>query len=271
MQLDFWLVKMTVYINDIAVIGPGLVNRTETLSILRGQSYWTNQDMPQLKPEMLPANERRRTTPVIKLALECIQGLLRDYDDLQTVSTVFASSDGDLEIADKMCAALAEDKKIISPTLFHNSVYNAPAGYWSIAALMKGASTSLSAGDATFMCGLQEAVAQVEVDGGTVLFVAYDYPAPYPLDECRHFDYPLALALRLGEVAEYKVLGTLELKGLDKDTKVSRCRNVSLEPLREALPIGCGLPLIEALARRARMQLIMPYLRDKKFLVTVSH
>jgi len=262
---------MTVYINDISVIGPGLINRADTLSILRGESKWNYHDVPKLKPEMLPANERRRTTPLINLALECIQGLLRDYDDLRSVSTVFVSSDGDLAIADKMCVALAKDNKIISPTLFHNSVYNAPAGYWSIAALMKGASTSLSAGDASFMCGLQEAITQVEVDGGTVLFVAYDYPVSGQLDKCRHFDYPLAIAFRLGDAAEYKVLGTVELKGVQKDVKVSRCRNISLEPLHEASPIGFGLPLVEALARRARMQVVMPYLRGEEFCVTISH
>lgn len=262
---------MTVYINDISVIGPGLIDRTDALSILRGDSDWNYQDMQKLKPDMLPANERRRTTPLINLVLECIQVLLKDYDDLRTVSTVFASSDGDLAIADKMCTALAEDVKIISPTLFHNSVYNAPAGYWSIAALMKGASTSLSAGDASFMCGLQEAITQVEVDGGTVLFVAYDYPVSGLLDKYRHFDYPLAIALRLGDIAEHKVLATIELQGAQKYTKVSKCRNVSLEPLRKALPIGVGLPLVEALVRRARMQVVMPYLRGEEFCINISH
>ncbi|HED33708.1 MAG TPA: hypothetical protein ENJ08_05740 [Gammaproteobacteria bacterium] len=262
---------MTVYINDVMVVGPGLVDKEQARSILCGQSKWVYEQMPPLKPEMLPANERRRTTPVIKLALECIQGLLRDYDDLQALSMVFASSDGDLEITDKMCAALAEDKKIVSPTLFHNSVYNAPAGYWSIASLMSGASTSLSAGDASFMCGLQEAVTQVEVDGGTVLYVAYDYPAPDMLDASRHFDYPLAIALRLGAEAEYKVLGTLALESQEKETIQSNCRNVSLEPLRKASPIGSGLPLVEALVRRARMQVVLPYLQNAKFRVSISH
>lgn len=262
---------MTVYINDISVIAPGLVERSNSLSVLRGECNWHFQDLPQLKPEMLPANERRRTTPLIKLALQCIQGLLKDNDDLQNVSTVFASSDGDLEITEKISAALAEDEKMVSPTLFHNSVYNAPAGYWSIAALMRGASTSMSAGDATFMCGLQEAITQVEVDGGTVLFVAYDYPAPPLLNECRHIDHPLAIAIRLGQVAEHKVLGTVSLEGPEKEAKVSSCRNVSLELLRKANPIGCGLPLIEALTRRARMQVILPYLRDENFRISISH
>jgi len=262
---------MSVFVNDVVVIGPGLIDQTLSRSILSGQCSWKHQGMPLLKPEMLLANERRRTTPVIKLALECIQGLLRDYDDLETVSTVFASSDGDFEITDKICAALTEEDKIVSPTLFHNSVFNAPAGYWSIASLMRGASTSLSAGDATFMSGLQEAVTQVGVEGGTVLFVAYDYPGPVFLDTCRPFDYPLAIAMRLGDTAEHKVLGTLELDGVNEEAMMSNCRNVSLESLRKGSPIGYGLPLIEALIRKARMQVVLPYLMDKKFKILVSH
>ena len=262
---------MTVYINDISVIGPGLTETENTKSIICGESNWTYLDMHQLKPQMLPANERRRTTMVIRLALECLQGLLREHDDLQSIATVFASSDGDLGIVDNICDALAKEDKIVSPTKFHNSVHNAPSGYWSIAASMKGPSTSLSAGDATFMCGLQEAITQVEVEGGTVLFVAYDYPAPQRLDVCRGFRYPLAIALRLSDVAENKVLGTIKLEGLDTVEKISRCRNVSLEPLRQALPIGCGLPLVEGLARRARMQLFLPYLRDEIFRISISH
>jgi len=262
---------MTVFINDISVIAPGLVDRSLTRSILRGDEHWAYEDMPPLKPEMLPVNERRRTTMVIKLALECIQSLLKDHDDLKTVATVFASSDGDLGIVDKMCSALAEENKIISPTLFHNSVHNAPAGYWSIAASMKGPSTSLSAGDETFMAGLQEAVSQVEIEGGTVFFVAYDYPAPELLDSCRHFEYPLAIAIRLSDLAEHKVLGTIKLDGPDTVAKVSRCRNVSLENLRKASPVGCGLPLVEAIVRRARMQVVIPYLQNEAFRVSISH
>ena len=262
---------MTVYINDVSVIAPGLTDKEKTRLILSGDDAWSFENMPPLKPEMLPANERRRTTNLIKLALECMQHVLKDSDDLNTVSTVFASSDGDLGIVDKLCSALATEDKMVSPTLFHNSVHNAPAGYWSIAASMKGPSTSISAADATFMSGLQDAVAQVEIEGGSVLFVAYDYPAPPLLDHCRHFGHPLAIALRIGDTAEHKVLGTIDLKGRIVDAEVSVCRNKSLEVLRAATPVGCGLPLVEALIRRARMQVNLPYLRGEVFQVVVSH
>lgn len=262
---------MTVYVNDISVVGPGLVDRETSMAILRGEENWKYEELPKFKPDMLPANERRRTTAVINLALQGIQQLLREHDDLQSVATVFASSEGDLNIVDKMCIALAQEEKIISPTVFHNSVHNAVAGYWSIAASMKGPSTSLSAGDATFVCGLQEAVSHVEVEGGTVLYSTYDYPAPPMLDTQRHFGYPLAIGLRLGSEPEFKVLGSLTLKGRIQDSKESHCRNSSLESLRTAVPTGCGLPLIEALVRRARMNVVLPYHQGDNYQIIISH
>ncbi|MEJ2398209.1 MAG: beta-ketoacyl synthase chain length factor [Gammaproteobacteria bacterium] len=259
-----------VYVNGVSVIGPGLTDVTLTRSILRGEQHWQHAALPALKPAMLPANERRRTTTLIKLALQAMQGLLRENDDLGAVSSIFASSDGDLEIVDKMCRALARQDKLVSPTVFHNSVHNAPAGYWSIAASLPGASTSISAADATFMVGLMEAMTKVLTDPGVVLYVAYDNPAPEPLFSKRPFAFPLAIALRLGTVAEPGVLGTLTLKG-ETDKPYTRCRNLSLEPLREGVPPGFGLPLVEALCRRARMEVDLPYLSGKSYAVTVSH
>lgn len=261
---------MMVYVNGISVVGPGLIDPEQTLVTLGGGKAWQYEAMPQLKPTMLPANERRRTTGLIKLALQGVQVLLREYDDLQTVETVFASSDGDLEIADKMCATLADDNKTVSPTVFHNSVHNAAAGYWSIAASMKGSSTSISAADATFMAGLMEAMTRVITEENVVLYAAYDYPGPPRIHDKRPFLYPLAVALRLGPIAEPGVLGTLELQGIT-DKHETRCRNHSLEPLRTGVPSGRGLPLVEALCRRARMQIVMPYLSGKLYSVAISH
>ena len=115
---------MTVFVNGISVIAPGLIETVRTRSILRGDEPWCFEEMPPIKPDLLPSNERRRTTNLIRLVLESMQHLLGESDDLHPVSTVFSSSDGDMEIVDKLCGALARDDKMISPTLFHNSVHN---------------------------------------------------------------------------------------------------------------------------------------------------
>ena len=261
---------MKIYVNGLSVIGPGLHDTQSAQTILRGEKHWHYETMPSLKPAMLPANERRRTTSLIKLSLEAMQDLLRDNDGLNSLSSVFASAYGDLDIADKMCSALAAREKVISPTVFHNSVHNAPAGYWSIAASLRGASTSISAGDATFMVGLMEAVTRLMTEHNVVLYVAYDYPGPERINARLPLAYPLAIALRLGSTPEPGVFGTLTLKG-EADKPLTRCRNISLDPLREGMPTGAGLPLIEALCRRARMEVDIPYLADKTYSVIVSH
>jgi hypothetical protein len=69
----------------------------------------------------------------------------------------------------------------VSPTKFHNSVHNAAAGYWTIAAECTRPYTSLSAGEQSFGAGLLEACMQALSENENVLLVAYDIDARGPL------------------------------------------------------------------------------------------
>jgi hypothetical protein len=69
----------------------------------------------------------------------------------------------------------------VSPTKFHNSVHNAPAGYWSIATGCMESSTAISAGEATFGAGLLEAALLAQRESRAVLLAAYDIAAAGPL------------------------------------------------------------------------------------------
>ena len=80
---------------------------------------------------------------------------------------------------------LATDGREVSPTRFHNSVHNAPSGYWAVATGSREPSTSLCAYDASFAAGLLEAAAQATVDDRPVTLVAYDLPYPEPLQRAR--------------------------------------------------------------------------------------
>ena len=247
-----------------------MIDPDTSLAILQGQQAWQADTMPNLIPSLLPANERRRVTAIIKLALQTIQPLLKPNDDLGSIATVFASSYGDMAIVDKICCALDTDEKMISPTQFHNSVHNAPAGYWAIASSMSGPSVSLSAGQYSFSVGLLEAISQVCVENDSVLLVAYDEPLPDCFGTPPMIDVPLGIAMRLGPKAEPGTLGCCSIELDAQQKEVSVCRNKSLEVLRHGNAIGAGLPLMEALARRARMQVVLPYL-DHNILVKVTH
>jgi len=265
------MVSEKVYINGLSVIAPGLVEHDDVLAVLLGEKKWCPEPLPNLVPSLLPANERRRSTTLIKLALKTIQPLLKSDDDLTLTATVFASSDGDLDIDDKICRALGKEEKIVSPTQFHNSVHNAAAGYWAIAASMRATSVSLSAGDGTFAAGLIDALTQSLSEQQNVLFVAYDVVAPEPLNTVRHFDYPVGIALRLGTTREDSCLGMIQVSLNDIKTNITHCKNDSLEPLRNGNPIGAGIPLLEVLAMNSSESVILPYIMGKHLQVNISN
>ena len=259
------MVTEPIFVNGLSVVAPGLVARDRVFSVLRGEVPWQAEPLPKFVPAMLPPNERRRTTPTINLALQTIEPLFRGDEDLEQISTVFASSDGDLGTDDKICKALSEAEIMLSPTLFSNSVHNAPAGYWAIATALRTNSVSLSAGDETFAAALVDCISQVLSEQQNVLLVAYDVVAPEPLNAARRFEYSLGLAIRLSLTKEPGSLGSISISIRNKENEVTPCLNKSLEPLRTGNPAGAGLPLMEALARKPELLTIsIPYSQGKQ-------
>ncbi len=133
-------------------------------------------------PQLLAPNERRRAPETVAVALEvALAACTAAGRDPAALSSVFASTHGDLAITDYMCSTLVEDPRSISPTRFHNSVHNAAAGYWTIGANAMAPATAISAYDATFAQGLLEALTQLATGTDAVLLVGYDSQATGPL------------------------------------------------------------------------------------------
>jgi hypothetical protein len=133
-------------------------------------------------PQLLAPNERRRAPETVAVALEVALAACNAAGcDPSTLSSVFASTHGDLDITDYMCETLASEPRSLSPTRFHNSVHNAAAGYWTIGAGAMAPATALSAYDASFAQGLLEALAQLATGTGAVLLVACDGQATGPV------------------------------------------------------------------------------------------
>jgi lambda repressor-like predicted transcriptional regulator len=114
-----------------------------------------------------------------------------------TVATVFSSAMGDMQITDYMCHALAVTPREISPTRFHNSVHNAPSGYWSIATGSQAPASAVSAYRYTAPMALMEAAVQVLEEGLPVLVVTQEMAAPVPLKHTCPTDRDFAAALLL--------------------------------------------------------------------------
>ena len=185
-------------IDGLGVIGPGMPDWRTARAVLRGEREYEPGLLPRPDAVILPANERRRAAASVRWALaaahEAVSAAGYRAGD---VATVFATSGSDGETLHRICEALASPERDVSPTRFHNSVHNAAAGYWTIAAESRRPSVSICGYDASFTVGLLEAASQVCAEREAVLLVAYDLPYPEPLHASRPFARPFAVALLL--------------------------------------------------------------------------
>jgi len=143
----------------------------------------------------LPATERRRLNPLASFALRAGERLVgaRTTEELRSVPMVFGSAEGDGVVLLRLLSALREHQPV-SPTQFHNSVHNAPTGYWSIGLASQAATTALAAGEDTVAVALVEAGLQAIIRRGPVVMLAASRAFPPELRPARPDVHDFALA-----------------------------------------------------------------------------
>lgn len=247
-----------VFVKAVGLVAPGLLGWENAKAVFQGAQGYQPDEMPLLKPPMLLPNERRRTSNTIKLALQAIHDILGDNTTSNELAFVFASSEGDMEIVDHICSALNQVGRPVSPTHFHNSVHNAPAGYASISIGTHEPSTSLAALQGSFASGLLEASVQVVINKPQVLCVVYDNSVPFPLNEFIPIEKPFAAAMLLSLDAD----NSLAQLTLDLTTRLfeSRMTDPQLEEFRMRNPAARSLPLLQQLATGKTASLQFTYL-----------
>jgi Beta-ketoacyl synthase, N-terminal domain len=240
----------TVNVIGIGVLGPALPDWPSTQRLLREPAAWRRAATVIPSPQRLPPAERRRAGNVIKASIAVAdEALAASGFDASALPSVFTSSTGDPLNCHLLCEALATTERMVSPTRFTNSVHNAAAGYWHIAAQSRQPSTSLAAFDASFAAGLLEAAVQVYATQAPVLFVACDVPYPEPLHALRPVEDVMAVAWVLGP--ESSSGRALRIEMASGDAPITRCTDAAFEALRVGIPAARALPLLQALAASA--------------------
>jgi hypothetical protein len=261
--------KLTAYLDGIGLIGPGLDNWPAAQPLLAGHAAYEARPLVVAAPQLLPPAERRRTGLAIKVALEVAQQAIAGGQlDAKTLAAVFTSSGADNDNCDAICKTLASDDRSISPTRFHNSVHNAPAGYWGIASGAMTPATVLCAHDASFGAGLLEAMTQVVVDEVGTLLIAYDMPYPEPLHAKRPLPSAFGIALALMPVRSAQSVARIELEL--GDAVPDTLADPALEALRRAIPAARGLPLLHAAARGETCRVVLDYLAPLSLALTIE-
>ncbi|MDO9386904.1 MAG: beta-ketoacyl synthase chain length factor [Thiobacillus sp.] len=261
--------KLTAYLDGIGLIGPGLDNWPAARPILAGTVPYEPRALTVAAPQSLPPAERRRTGLAIKVALAVAQeAVAAGQLDARQLAAVFSSSGADNDNCDAICKTLASEDRSISPTRFHNSVHNAPAGYWGIASGAMTPATVLCAHDASFGAGLLEALTQVAVEGWGTLLVTYDMPYPEPLHAKRPLPAAFGIALALMPERSAQSLARIELSLVD--AAPDALDEPELEALRHAIPCARGLPLLQAVARGTQTRVVLDYLAPLSMAIMIE-
>lgn len=258
---------MRVQVKGVGVHGPGIAGWPMCAAVLRGDAHYlpARTDIPAVA--LLPPAERRRTTLSVKLALACaLEAVQAAQADAARLLSVFSSSGADSQNCHEICEALANPAREVSPTRFHNSVNNAPAGYWSIATGCTRASNVLCAYDASFAAGLLEATVQCVSAAEPVLLVSYDSPYPEPLHAARPLADAFGVALLLapaspGHGAHLELRTIHAPPTLPRDPRLAACC--------QGIPAARALPLLERLAGVGDGEVVLEYLKPLHLGVTI--
>jgi len=258
---------MRVDLLGIGIVAPGLGDWSEAAAILRGEQPYLDAPIKAPLPARLSPNERRRSTLATRLALEAARQARSNGAPPQEegLLSVFASSDGDMDLIDRMCRSIYEEHDAPSPTVFQNSVHNAVAGYWSIGTGCRQPSTSIAAGDGSFAAGLLEAATLVVTRSRPSLLVAFDVPAPELLHPHRTFCCPFSCAMLLAPVGTRSdPVVTLEIAPLPDAGAAAPTPmgDGALETMRTGNPAARALPLLAAIAAAGPRRLRLPYWPD---------
>ena len=246
---------MKVFIEGVGVLGPGLSGWQASHSILSGTAPYMPAPLVIPSSDLLPSAERRRTGLPVKLALAVgCEAIAQSQRNATEIPSVFASSAGDGDNMHYIFDMLSQNGREVSPTRFHNSVHNAPSGYWSIATKSMAPSTSLACFDASFVAGLIEAATQTYSNGGAVVLIAYDAPYPQPLRAARQVSETFGVALVLTERKTNRSLAELGISISRSSNASTTVANAELEALRIGSPAARSLPLLAALAIRTSGQ-----------------
>ena len=250
---------LQIHVDGIGLFGPGMSSWDQGRDVLTGKTALTLA-LPPLPPvEKLPPAERRRVSLSTRLSMAVGFEAARNAGaDPAQLATVFSSTEGDCDNCHAILETLASAERSVSPTRFHNSVHNAPSGYWSIATACREPSTSLCAYDATFAAGLLEAATQAITSGKPCLLLAYDTPFPEPLHSLRPISHALSIAMLLNpfKTSAAQASLTLELS----PSAATTMSDSGLEQLRIGVPVARSLPLMRLLAGKTAGSVVIEYL-----------
>jgi len=159
----------------VAILGSGLCIPDEDVATGLGFAD------ARVDASILAPMVRRRTSIATRVAITAAGRACAAAGNDHQLPAIFVSSVGEMQVTDKLCRSITRQEYPLSPTLFHNSVHNTAAGYWSMATGSMASMQAMGALDDSFALGLLEAWCQLQTVTEQVLLVVYDEVMPEQL------------------------------------------------------------------------------------------
>ena len=257
---------MNIFVEAVGVLAPGLNDWNSAKPVLGGTQSYVAAPLDVATPTCLPSAERRRSSANVRLAIAVAeQALSQTALSPQNMPMVFSSREAAGVITHQICEVLAGNREV-SPTQFHNSVHNAPSGYFSIAMNARLAATSVCRGPWSFAAGLLNAAAQALADNVPVLYVCYDSPMPAPLSDVMPILESTAIALVVTPNASAQSLAEWEITLVPGKGEISQPKWIPA--LWDANASACGFAALTTLIRPASRTVTLPLSPELNLLIS---
>lgn len=263
------MTSISLYLDGVGLLGPGLSGWEQASEVLTGRAPYVAAVTALPTAEKLPPAERRRVGVPVKLSMAIGLEAARHADaDVAAMATVFSSTEADCDNTHAILEALASSDRAMSPTRFHNSVHNAPSGYWSIATSCMQPSTSLNTYDATFAAGLLEAATQIQSNGKPCMLLAFDTAFPAPIRSLRAIPDAMGVAMVL---SPHKTPASRTRLAVSlSNAPATHMQQDVFEHMRLTIPVARCLPLLELLAHGRNGSVVVEYLDTLGLCIEVS-
>ncbi len=200
----------------------------------------TDHDPEALTPEaeLLTGALRRRASTLTRMSTEVLQQAVGQAGcDPSKIPSVWATAHGEHGAASAILGMMHRGEGKVSPTHFHNSVYNTASGYASIATNNRAPSTTLTGGRDLVAITFLEAFCHLEAGAPDVALVMADEPLQPPF-EVTQTCVPLAVSFCLSARPD------------GAQAAVSNLRRDAIAPVKRHerfgdLYVAAALPLLE--------------------------
>jgi hypothetical protein len=265
------MISIDFSILGIGAWGQGFCDWHDLTELLDGKLS-EEESAKSPKPEVIPANERRRAPLPVKLAVETSwQATQMAQLDPKDLPCVFVSGLGDTQLTDYMCNVLTGENKALSPTKFHNSVHNAAAGYWTISTGCMQSANSVAGFEESVSLALMEALIQAQSLDVPILLTFYDAPSSellLPLLKNQQ-SFAFSMVIAPGKQSDKGFNYKAEI-GVQDVAWPSAVFGDGLQHAYEFNPVGRILSFARIIATNEQMSLSMPLSSDAALTITKS-